>query len=240
MIYAYYIKKIYILDISTIMEKLKFEENIYNMSLSELKNILYSNKKNNKDQTTTDQTTTDKNNKEIIRNIINNKIEKSLIQKKKKSLIEEKNIIKSIQNINDNDTNSYDGDDNDGDGDDNSNDNNSNDNNSYDDDVDDDDKDDVDSDDDDDDDDNGEDDNDYNYDKYKDNIKKLYDRSDKKGEKEKCTQSSQKLFDRMFSHAQILNNSYNDVNINKISRPFVNDKLNDRKLKLGDRKFIKK
>jgi len=60
MIYAYYIKKIYILDISTIMEKLKFEENIYNMSLSELKNILYSNKKNNKDKTTTD-----KNNKEI-------------------------------------------------------------------------------------------------------------------------------------------------------------------------------
>ncbi len=71
---------------------------------------------------------------------------------------------------------------------------------------------------------------------YKDEIKKLYDRSDRKGENERFTQTSQKLFDRMFSHAQIINNSYNGVNTQKISKPFATD--NPGRIKLGERKYI--
>ena len=75
-------------------------------------------------------------------------------------------------------------------------------------------------------------------DDYKDEIKKLYDRSDRKGENERFTQTSQKLFDRMFSHAQIINNSYNGVNTQKISKPFATD--NPGRIKLGERKYIGK
>ncbi len=73
-------------------------------------------------------------------------------------------------------------------------------------------------------------------DDYKNEIKKLYDRSDRKGENERFTQTSQKLFDRMFSHAQIINNSYNGVNTQKISKPFATD--NPGRIKLGERKNI--
>ena len=72
---------------------------------------------------------------------------------------------------------------------------------------------------------------------YKENIKKLYDRSDRKGENERFTQTSKKLFDRMFSHAQIINNSYsNNNNTQKISKPFATD--NPGRIKLGERKYI--
>jgi hypothetical protein len=88
------------------------------------------------------------------------------------------------------------------------------------------------------------DDTEFNYDieseesniDYKDEIKKLYDRSDRKGQNERFTQTSQKLFDRMFSHAQIINDSYSNNNTQKISKPFATD--NPGRVKLGERKYI--
>jgi len=72
-------------------------------------------------------------------------------------------------------------------------------------------------------------------DDYKQDIKKLYERKNKKEENERFTQTSKKLFDRMFSEAQVINNSYRNNN-QKISRPFVNE--NNTK-KLGERKNIR-
>jgi hypothetical protein len=40
----------------------------------------------------------------------------------------------------------------------------------------------------------------------------------------------------MFSHAQIINNSYNGINTQKISKPFATD--NPGRIKLGERKYI--
>ncbi len=156
------------------MEKLQFydkNDDINIMSLSELKNILYNDKNISNES------------KNIIQNIIKDKIKNSLVESEssssEESISEEKddNIefeydIESEESNND----------------------------------------------------------------YKDEIKKLYDRSDRKGENERFTQTSKKLFDRMFSHAQIINNSYNGVNTQKISKPFATD--NPGRIKLGERKYI--
>jgi hypothetical protein len=169
------------------MENLKLydkNDDIYIMYLSELKNMLYS------DKNISDES------KNIIRNIIKNKIKNSLIEIESSSSEEiESEEIESKEkknNINQDDN------------------------------------------------------TEFNYDieseesntDYKDEIKKLYDRSDRKGENERFTQTSQKLFDRMFSHAQIINNSYSSGNTQKISKPFVTD--NPGRTKLGERKYIGK
>lgn len=152
------------------------------MYLSELKNILYSDKKISNES------------KNIIKNIIKDKIKDSLVESESSS--SEESIIRSEKNVDDI--------------------NYKNDN------------------------------IEFNYDieseesnsDYKQDIKKLYDRSDKKGENERFTQTSQKLFDRMFSHAQIINDSYSGINTQKISKPFATD--NPGKTKLGERKYIGK
>ncbi len=162
-------------------------DDIYVMYLSELKNILYSDKKISDSS------------KSIIQNIIKDKIKNSLLESESSSSEES---IESEKNNNDIDQN-------------------------IDQDI------------------------DYNIDynieteesnesniDYKDNIKKLYDRSDRKGENERFTQTSKKLFDRMFSHAQIINDSYSNNNTQKISKPFATD--NPGRIKLGERKYIGK
>jgi hypothetical protein len=73
---------------------------------------------------------------------------------------------------------------------------------------------------------------------YLDDVKKLYSRNDKKVENEKFTQSSRKLYDRMMSHAEIINNSYKNITKKQIEKPFINSY--DNITKLGDRKNIKK
>ena len=162
------------------MENLKLydkNDDIYIMYLAELKNMLYS------DKNISDES------KNIIRNIIKDKIKNSLIESESSSSEEPESEEKKTNINKDNDT-------------------------------------------------------EFNYDieseesntEYKDEIKKLYDRSDRKGENERFTQTSQKLFDRMFSHAQIINNSYSNNNTQKISKPFVTD--NPGTIKLGERKYI--
>ena len=64
-------------------------------------------------------------------------------------------------------------------------------------------------------------------------INKLYDRLDKKGQNQRFTQTSQKLFDRMFSEASYINKIGSD---NVVIKPFSDD--NNKKL--GIRKNIKK
>jgi len=67
-----------------------------------------------------------------------------------------------------------------------------------------------------------------------DDINKLYDRVDKKGQNQRFTQTSQKLFDRMFSEASYINKIGTE---NVIIKPFLNN--DDRKsTKLGMRKNI--
>lgn len=70
---------------------------------------------------------------------------------------------------------------------------------------------------------------------YKDNIKKLYDRVNKKEENERFTQSSRKLYDRMFSEASYIND-IGKYKINNISKPFADNNINQ--AKLGERKRI--
>ena len=70
---------------------------------------------------------------------------------------------------------------------------------------------------------------------YKDNIKKLYDRVNKKEENERFTQSSRKLFDRMFSEASYIND-IGKYKINNISKPFADSNITQ--TKLGERKRI--
>ena len=140
------------------MDKLNFLEkdnDIYIMSLSELKNMLYTNKK-----------ISDKS-KNIIKTIITEKITDSLIEKEMSETGSEDEESNDSDDINSNNSNDSD--------------NSNNSTNSKDD--------------------------------YKQDIKKLYNRVDKKGDNQKFTQSSQKLFDRMFSHAQVINDSYSDRNI---------------------------
>jgi hypothetical protein len=156
------------------MEKLNLydkNDDINLMSLSELKNILYNDKNISNES------------KNIIQNIIKDKIQNSLIESEssssEESVSEEKdNNIEFDYDIESEESN----------------------------------------------------------DDYKDEIKKLYDRSDRKGENERFTQTSKKLFDRMFSHAQIINNSYSNNNTQKISKPFATD--NPGRIKLGERKNI--
>jgi len=65
-------------------------------------------------------------------------------------------------------------------------------------------------------------------------INKLYDRVDKKGQNQRFTQTSQKLFDRMFSEASYINKIGVD---NVVVKPFINN--DDKKFtKLGIRKNI--
>jgi hypothetical protein len=67
-----------------------------------------------------------------------------------------------------------------------------------------------------------------------DDINKLYDRVDKKGQNQRFTQTSQKLFDRMFSEASYINKIGVD---NVVIKPFINN--DDKKsTKLGIRKNI--
>lgn len=73
---------------------------------------------------------------------------------------------------------------------------------------------------------------------YLEDVKKLYSRNDRKIENERFTQSSRKLYDRMMSQAEIINNSYKNITKKEIDRPFINDKDNVKKL--GERKNIKK
>ena len=73
---------------------------------------------------------------------------------------------------------------------------------------------------------------------YLEDVKKLYSRNDKKAENEKFTQSSRKLYDRMMSQAEIINNSYKNITRKQIEKPFINS--NDNITKLGERKNIKK
>ena len=70
---------------------------------------------------------------------------------------------------------------------------------------------------------------------YKENIKKLYDRVNKKEENDRFTQSSQKLYDRMFSEASYIND-IGKYKINNISKPFTDSNINQQKL--GNRKKI--
>ncbi len=156
------------------MEKLNLydkNDDINLMSLSELKNILYNDKNISNES------------KNIIQNIIKDKIQNSLIESESSSSYE------SVSEEKDN-------------------------NIEFDYDIE----------------------SEESNDDYKDEIKKLYDRSDRKGENERFTQTSQKLFDRMFSHAQIINNSYSNNNTQKISKPFATD--NPGRIKLGERKNI--
>jgi hypothetical protein len=70
---------------------------------------------------------------------------------------------------------------------------------------------------------------------YKENIKKLYNRVNKKEENERFTQSSRKLYDRMFSEASYIND-IGKYKINNISKPFTDNNINQQKL--GNRKKI--
>lgn len=72
---------------------------------------------------------------------------------------------------------------------------------------------------------------------YKNEISKIYNIKDKKGENQKFTQTSQKLYNRMMSHAEVINNTYNYKNNynNKIIKPFVDRNTNNN---LGIRKNI--
>mgnify|MGYP003340274517 CR=1 FL=1 len=71
-----------------------------------------------------------------------------------------------------------------------------------------------------------------------DDINKLFDRVDKKGQNQRFTQSSKKLLDRMFSEASYINNYQVINNTNVMSKPYVDDNNNNKKL--GIRKNIKK
>ena len=147
---------------------------VYYDYLSELKNILYSDKKITVES------------KEIINNIIKDKIKKSLIQKEIK-------ITETETETETETDNSYTLEDSE------------------------------------------------SEDSYKEDIRKIYNRNDKKGDNQKFTQTSQKLYDRMFSQAQIINQSYMSSGSNntvKISKPFISDNSNNRKL--GERRFINK
>jgi hypothetical protein len=194
------------------MEKLKLydkEDNVYIMSLCELKNMLYTDKKINEESKT------------IIKNIIAEKIKDSLLEKQEEAsesiessetskTSETSESSKSTKQNKQNKQNKH------------IKQNKSTKNNNTE---------------------TEESDESYkskeSKDDYKHDIKKLYDRVDKKGENQKFTQTSQKLFDRMISHAQVINDSYAGKNINKVSKPFVNDN-SDNNRKLGERKFIGK
>lgn len=71
-----------------------------------------------------------------------------------------------------------------------------------------------------------------------DDINKLFDRVDKKGQNQRFTQSSKKLLDRMFSEASYINNYQIINNTNVMTKPYIDDNNNDNKKKLGIRKNI--
>lgn len=153
------------------MDKLKLFEkndNIYDMYLSELKNMLYNNKKLSEESIN------------IIKSIIEDKIKNSLIEKLKPNITDTESSI-SIELSESSELKESISD--------------------------------------------------------KQNIKdKQYHRYDKKEENQKFTQTSKKIFDRMLSQAEIINNSYINNNINKISRPYIDNQQK----RLGERKYINK
>ena len=67
-------------------------------------------------------------------------------------------------------------------------------------------------------------------------INKLFDRVDKKGQNQRFTQTSQKLLDRMFSEASYINNHQVINNNMTMTKPYIDDNKN--KKKLGIRKNI--
>ena len=67
-------------------------------------------------------------------------------------------------------------------------------------------------------------------------INKLFDRVDKKGQNQRFTQTSQKLLDRMFSEASYINNHQVINNNMTMTKPYIDDNKNNKKL--GIRKNI--
>jgi hypothetical protein len=53
----------------------------------------------------------------------------------------------------------------------------------------------------------------------------------------KFTESSKKIFDRMVSHAEVINNAFRSKEKNRIIKPFIDINTNNKKL--GERKNIK-
>ncbi len=53
----------------------------------------------------------------------------------------------------------------------------------------------------------------------------------------KFTESSKKIFDRMVSHAEVINNAFRSKEKNRIIKPFIDRNTNNKKL--GERKNIK-
>ncbi len=217
------------------------EENIYLMSLSELKTTLYSDKKISKES------------KQIIKNIINDKINKSFKQANKQVNNNQVNLANNQVNLANNQVNLA---------------NNQNNhmhlvndfltrnpinlekrkqdpfigfnanrsfpktpkrfmNN--------DDTDDSDSD-------SNDNNNDASNFIFQDNKNKLYKKADKKGENEKITQTSKKLFDRMVGEAMVINSTYTNNMTNTISRPYstLANNYDDSSNNLGVRRNIKK
>ena len=74
----------------------------------------------------------------------------------------------------------------------------------------------------------------HNYiDIINNDINKLYDRTDKKGQNQHLTQTSKKLLDRMFC---VNNYELNNNNMHIVVKPYVDS--NDNNKKLGVRKNI--
>ena len=67
-------------------------------------------------------------------------------------------------------------------------------------------------------------------------INKLYDRIDKKGQNQRFTQTSQKILDRMLSEASYVNNHQVMNNNMSMTKPYIDDNKNNKKL--GIRKNI--
>ena len=206
------------------------EENIYLMSLSELKTTLYSDKKLSKES------------KQIIKNIINDKINKSFKQINNKQInnnqvnlatnhmhIVNDFLTRNPINLEKKQQDPFIG----------FNSNRAfpktprrfmNNNNNTDDDSD-------------------SDSNDSDYDNkdtnnfiFQDNKNKLYKKADKKGENEKITQTSKKIFDRMVGEAMVINSTYTNNMTNTISRPYstLANNYDDSSNNLGVRRNIKK
>jgi hypothetical protein len=77
---------------------------------------------------------------------------------------------------------------------------------------------------------------------FQDNKNKLYKKADKKGENEKITQTSKKIFDRMVGEAMVINSTYTNNMTNTISRPYstLANNYDDSSNNLGVRRNIKK
>jgi hypothetical protein len=74
-------------------------------------------------------------------------------------------------------------------------------------------------------------------DSYFESINKMYSKNNKKNQNNQTIHTSKKLYDRMLSQAEIINNSYKNIVCNKIEKPFID--INNFNQKLGIRKNIK-